>query len=297
MIELVKRFERLSLLAERTGGSLLLSEARQRLPGGGTEVTGRRDYSPGDDFHAIDWTLCARRDELYIKLYEGCIDRDVHLLIDCSASMGLGRPAKLKVARQVAAALGYASLGRLDRVTAAAFADGLVAAMPALRHESKMMRLFRFLDGLSARGTKTDLVRAAQAFVRQPHRRGPMVVISDLYDTADWSRGFDLLRYHGFDPRLVQIVDPADADTTLRGDVEIVDAESQSNVRATVTERTVRRYKELLAEFHSSVGEYCRRKSVAQVVIPCNAPEDEVYRRVLGGKCAVEATAKEAIVS
>src|SRR5580704_2147228 len=108
--ELLKRFERLSLSAERSGGSPLLAAVRKRVPGGGTEVTGHRDYSPGDDFHAIDWTLCARRDELYVKLFEGHIDRDVHLLVDCSPSMGLGQPAKLQVAQQIAAALGYASL-------------------------------------------------------------------------------------------------------------------------------------------------------------------------------------------
>src|SRR5271157_4751915 len=106
----LKRFERLSLMAERTRGSPLLAAARKKLIGGGTEVTGHRDYSPGDDYWAIDWTLCARRDELYVKLFEGQCDRDVHLLLDCSPSMGLGRPAKFQVARQITAVLGYASL-------------------------------------------------------------------------------------------------------------------------------------------------------------------------------------------
>ncbi len=275
----------------------MLSDAPRRLPGGGTEVTGHRDYSPGDDFHAIDWTLCARRDELYVKLFEGHIDRDVHLLVDCSPSMGLGQPPKLQVARQVAAALGYASLLRLDRVTVAAFADGLVAAMPPLRHESRAMQLFRFLESLSPRGAKTDLVRAVRSFLHQPQRSGPVVVISDLYDTDGWSRGFDLLRFHGYDPRLVQIVDPADAETTLLGDVEIVDAESQTGIRATVTERTVRRYKQLLAAFHETVREYCRRKGIFHILLPSDTPEDEVYGRVLGCNRSAEAKRQGALAS
>ncbi len=280
--DLLKRFERLSLIAERSGGSRLLAEAPRRLPGGGTEVTGHRDYSPGDDFHAIDWTLCAKRDELYVKLFEGHVDRDVHLLVDCSPSMGLGRPPKLQIARQVAAALGYASLSRLDRLTAAAFADGLVAAMPPLRHESRTLRLFQFLDGLSPRGAKTDFVRSVQAFVRHPQRSGPVVVISDLYDIEGWSRSLDLLQFHGYDPRIVQIEDPADADTALQGDVEIVDAESQTGVRATVTERTVRRYKQLMAKFHESVRDYCRRKGITHRVVACDMPDGEIYGLVLG---------------
>ncbi len=49
---LLKRTELLSLSAQRTGGSPLLAAARKKLPGGGTEVTGHRDYSPGDDFQS-----------------------------------------------------------------------------------------------------------------------------------------------------------------------------------------------------------------------------------------------------
>jgi uncharacterized protein (DUF58 family) len=297
MIELVKRFEWLSLLAGRAGGSPLLGEAQKRLPGGGTEVTGHREYSPGDDFHAIDWTLCARRDELYVKLFEGHVERDLHLLVDCSPSMGLGRPAKFQVARQVAAALGYVSLLRLDRLTVAAFADDLVAALPPLRHESRALRLFRFLENLSPRGVKTDLVRAVETFVRRPQRSAPVIVISDLYDTEGWSRSLDLLRFHGYDPRIVQVVDPTDADTTLLGDVELIDDESQYSVRATITERTVRRYKQLLAEFHKAVRGYCRRKGVAHVVVACDMPEDEVYRCVLGCCRTADATLQKAIAS
>lgn len=295
--DLLTRFKHLSLIAERSGGGKMLSDAPRKLPGGGTEVTGHRDYSPGDDFHAIDWTLCAKRDELCVKLFEGHIDRDVHLLVDCSLSMSLGQPAKLQVARQVAAALGYASLLRLDRLTVAAFADGLIAAMPPLRHESRAVRLFRFLEGLSPGGAKTDLVRAVQGFVRQPQRSGPVVVISDLYDIEGWSRGLELLQFHGYDPQLVQIVDPADIETALLGDVEIVDAESQTGIRATVTERTVRRYKQLLAEFHESVRDYCRRKGIFHVIVACDTGEDEVYRRVLGSNWATEAQRQEAMLS
>ena len=107
----------------------------------------------------------------------------------------------------------------------------------------------------------------------------------------------DLLRFHGYDPRLVQIIDPADAETTLLGDVDIVDAESQNSVRATVTERTVRRYKQLLAEFHDSVRDYCRRNGIAHIVLTCDTPEEEVFRRVLGCHRAADATLQEATLT
>jgi uncharacterized protein (DUF58 family) len=279
---LLKRTELLSLLAERTGGSPLLAGTRKKWPGGGTEATGLRDYSPGDDIKAIDWPLFARRNELCVKLFEGQADRDVHLLLDCSPSMGLGRPPKFQLARQIAAALGYASLRNLDRLVIAAFADGLAADLPPLRHVSRVSALFRFLEGLSPRGKGTDLVRAVEMYVRRPQRNGVMVVISDLYDTGGFHRGFDLLRYCGYEPRIVHLIDPSEVQPALLGDVELFDIESQSSTQATITERTVRRYRALMAEFHESVRDYCRRHCLVYVPIACDLPEDEVLPRVLG---------------
>ena len=72
-------------LATRQAGGGILAGPRARLPAGGTEITGHRDYSPGDDYRQVDWSLCARHDELRVKQYEGEADRPVYLLLDCSA--------------------------------------------------------------------------------------------------------------------------------------------------------------------------------------------------------------------
>ncbi len=108
------------------------------------------------------------------------------------------------------------------------------------------------------------------------------MVISDLYDPAGFQRGFDLLRFYGYDPRLVHLVDPSDAEPALLGDWELVDVESQTGTSVTITERTVRRYRALVAEFHESVREYCRRRGIVYMPIPCDMAEDEVFLHVLG---------------
>ena len=111
------------------------------------------------------------------------------------AQHGAGRPAKFQLARQIAAALGYVSLMRRDRLVVAAFSDGLAADLPPLRHPSRILRLLRFLEELSPRGTRTNLLHAIETFVRRPQRSGPVVVISDLYDADGFQHGFDLLRF------------------------------------------------------------------------------------------------------
>ena len=44
----------------------------------------------------------------------------------------------------------------------------------------------------------------------------------------------------------------------------------------------MRRYRALVAEFHESVREYCRRRGIVYMPIPCDMAEDEVFLRVLG---------------
>jgi uncharacterized protein (DUF58 family) len=283
-LDLLTRLRYLSLVSRRMGGSPLLAAARRKLPGGGTEVTGCRDYAAGDDWRQIDWTWCARRDELLVKVFEGDVDRHVYLLLDSSPSMGFGRPSKLHLARRIAAALGYVSLVNLDRLGVAAFAHTLLAGLPPLGHVSRFGRLLEFLEGLVPQGARTDLARSAEVFVRRYPRPGPVVVLSDLYDPGGFQRGLDLLRHAGYEPRLVHLIDPADTETDFLGDMEIADVESQAAQQVTVTERTVRRYRALVAEFRAGVGDYARRHGLACMRFACDAAEDDVLLQALGAR-------------
>ena len=281
--ELLKRFRYLSLTARRAGGRGLLAP-RETRRSAGTVAIGLRDYAPGDDYRQIDWTACARRDELLTRVVTADPDRHVYVLLDCSPSMGTGHPAKFQLARRIAAVAGYAALAEGARLSVVAFADGIVAELPAVRHENRIPKLLRFLDQLELQGERTDLARAVEAFVRRYQRHGPALVIGDLYDPDGFQRGLDVLRDRGYDVRLAQIHDPHETDPQLLGDVELFDVEAQTGRRATVTEQTVQRYRELYAEFQTSVGRYCSRHGIPRIPVACDAEEDEVLLEVLAGK-------------
>jgi len=280
----LKRFRHLSLVARRLGARSLLFAPPAKLPGGGTEPTGLRDYAPGDDYRHVDWTLCARRDELMTRVFEGDEDRHAYVLLDCSASMALGSPAKFRLARQIAAVLAYTAVGRRDRVAVATFADGLVGMAGPVRHPGRLPALLRFLGELEPQGERTDLMRAAEAFVRRYQRHGPVAVLSDLYAPDGFRGALDLLRCHGYEPRLVEIYDPREDRPGLLGDVELVDVESGTTRRVTVTQRAAARYAELLGEFRRSVRDYCSKHAVRHLRIASDAPEDGVLLAVLGGR-------------
>ena len=82
-----------ALASQRSGGGLL-APGPAKHQAVGTELAGHRGYSPGDDYRAVDWNICARHDELVTRRFVGEADRHVYLLLDRSASMGLGEPVK-----------------------------------------------------------------------------------------------------------------------------------------------------------------------------------------------------------
>lgn len=279
----LKRLRSLALVARRAGGGLL-SKPRGRLPAGGTELTGHRDYAPGDDYRRLDWNLCARHDELLVKQYQGEADCPVSILLDCSRSMSLGRPSKFDVARQVTAALAYVALAELEQVSVFGYSDRIVADLGPIRDKSKILQVVRFLEGLVPRGEATDLRAVAERFARRGQRRGLVVVVSDLYDARDFRRGLDLLRNGGYHPRVVQLHDPREAQPDALGDSELVDVETGASWQVTVTERHVARYRRLHAEFLHSVRSYCVGREIGCVQIPVDLPREEVLLRSIGSK-------------
>jgi uncharacterized protein (DUF58 family) len=277
------RWRRLALSARRVGHSWLAAPCRP-LPAGGTEMTGLRDYAPGDDPRQVDWVLCARRDELVTRLFEGCPQQEVHLLVDCSASMGPAEGPKAQLVRRVAGGLCYAALSGGQCVRLTAFAGRVVARSDALRSEHRIGLAVRFLGELSPRDGETDLAGSAQQFVRLRQRRGPAIVLSDLYDRDPRAlpRALDILLRPGYAPRVVQVFDPREAEPALLGDVELIDVESGASQTATVTERTLRRYRELFSGFCEAVRGHCRKRAVPLLTAAADADADELIRQMIG---------------
>jgi uncharacterized protein (DUF58 family) len=279
--EFLKKLEYLSLVSRRVFRGQLLAQRRTMQLGGGIEFADHREYTPGDDFRYLDWNVFARHDELLLKRFQEEEDLHVYLLLDCSRSMTYGEPVKFDYARQVAAALGYIALADLDRVAVVAFAGDIVADFPLTRGKARVLSLLKFLEGLEAQGSVTDLARVARNFVHRGQRRGLAVVISDLFDPAGYERGLDILRHHRHEPYLVQPFDRREAEPQVKGDVELVDIESGAIRKVTITERNLRQYRRIFDDFEESVRRYCNTYGIGGTRTTTDVPFDELLLRMM----------------
>jgi uncharacterized protein (DUF58 family) len=285
--DFLKKLEYLSLVSRRVFRGQLLAQRRTMQLGGGIEFADHREYTPGDDFRYLDWNVYARHGELLLKRFQEEEDLHVYILIDCSRSMSCGQPSKFDYVRQVGAALAYIALADLDRVAVVAFAGDVVADFPLTRGKARILSLLKFLESLEPQGATTDLARVARSFVHRGQRRGLALVLSDLFDQGGFQHGLDLLRHHRYEPHVIQVYDRRDAEPELKGDLELFDVESQTIRKVTVTERNLRQYRRIFADFLESVAKYCNSYGIGNTRSSTEVPFDELLLRMMRAAGAI----------
>jgi uncharacterized protein (DUF58 family) len=290
----VGTYRRLLEVARRLDGGGLLEQRTSRLPAGGTELTGYRDYTPGDDYRQVDWRFCARHDELITRQYEGETDLRVYVLLDISRSMGPiprhsktdetpRQPSKFDVARQIAAALSYVAVSGLRRVGISAFADVVVDDSPSVCELAQFVRIARFLENLQPSGPIASLEQAGLGWVRRYQRRGLVIVLSDfLGDPAGFERGIEVLHARGYRPVVMQVCDPADARPPALGDIEWCDAETGSTGWITVTERVWAKYRESYEGLRTAIRNHAAARALRYVRVSTAMPLDEILLAAIG---------------
>jgi len=275
------RLEYLSIISKRVFRGSLLAQRRTMQLGSGIEFSDHREYAPGDDFRYLDWNVYARHGDLLLKRFQEEQDLHVYLLLDCSRSMGFGDPPKFDLARRLVAALAYIALADLDRICVLAFADGVISEFPLTRGKAQILALMKFLETSQVDGADTNLSLADQGLLHRSQRSGIAVVVSDLFDEHGFQPGLDQLRYRRFDAHVLQLHDRKEADPARLGDVELMDIETDSLRKVTVTEKNLKTYKELFQDHQRSVRDYCHNYGLSCTQSPATVPFDDLILRMM----------------
>jgi uncharacterized protein (DUF58 family) len=274
----LERLEYLYILSQKAANQ---QQARRdtEIVGSGIEFAEHRQYTPGDSFRNIDWNLYARTEELFLKLFEEEKDLYIYFLLDSSKSMQLGDPSKWAYAKRLVAALGYIGLSNLDRVSVVPFSSKLDQRLPPTRGRDQIFKVFEFLQSVEPT-ERTRLEQAFETFVNQHDRRGMAVVVSDFYDPEGFEEALNYLRYHRFDPVVIQLFDERELDPELAGEVEVVDCETGDVRQVTVTPDLLEKYREAFESFSVELEEYCSRNEILYFRAPTQQPFDELVLRV-----------------
>src|SRR3954466_12894664 len=146
------------------------------------EFKQHRQYVPGDEIRHIDWRVFGRSDRFYIREYEGETTLRATLLLDLSGSMNYGRNGltKYHYATRLAACLAYLMLGQQDSVGMVTFDTKIRKYIPPRSRVSHLHVLMEELEKTKP-GGETEVGRVFHDLVPKLHRRGLLIIISDLF--------------------------------------------------------------------------------------------------------------------
>lgn len=186
--ELIKKIRRIQIRTSRIVNEMLAGQYHSAFKGRGIEFEEVRPYQVGDDVRTIDWNVTARAGEPYIKLFREERELSVRLLVDLSASQGLGTHFQTKrdLVAELAASLAFAAIQNNDRVGLTLFTDGIEKTFSPSKGTRHGLRLIREILYTQPVGQGTDLGLALQHLDRVAKRRNVVFVVSDFLD-----RGYD----------------------------------------------------------------------------------------------------------
>jgi uncharacterized protein (DUF58 family) len=280
--DFLRRLGRLRLAVRRRFAGSSAGSRRSLRRGSSAEFAEHRPYYPGDDVRRIDWNAYARLEELVLRLYVAEEDLHLHLLLDRSASLGVGTPRKFDIAKQAAAAIGYVALSGSERVSVLPFGETLAAPIPSMRGQKRIGTLLRHLDALDVSGG-TSFEASITRFLSRSPRPGVVVVVSDFLDPEGFSAPLDKLIAHKHEPVLIQVLDPEEVNPTVGHDVELVDSETGEVVDVSIDATTVAAYRRRLQAFFEELTSYAKKRGLFYGRIDHQANLDEVILAYLRG--------------
>ena len=243
--ELVKKIRRIQIKTSHKVDDLLAGQYHSAFKGRGIEFEEVRPYQTGDDIRAIDWNVTARSNQPYIKLFREERELTVFLLVDLSASQGLGTHFQTKrdLVTEIGSTLAFSAIRNNDKVGLMLFTDGIEKTIPPRKGSKHVLRCIRELLYCEPMGQGTDLAGALTHLSRTVKRRSIVFVVSDFQD-KDYERAMRIARRkHDIIP--VVIGDRRELEMPNVGMIELQDSETG---QVTQFDTASRRNRELFSQ-------------------------------------------------
>jgi hypothetical protein len=135
-------------------------------------------------------------------------------------------------------------------------------------------RVFQVLADLSAvrpAPGPTDLAAACRHYAAQITQRGPLLLISDLFD-PNVERAISELAGTRCDVAVLHTLSADELDPPIEGDLRLIDRETGEGVNVTADLYTLDAYRERLAAWEQRLDEVCTKRRVGYVLTPTTLP-------------------------
>jgi uncharacterized protein (DUF58 family) len=254
------------------------------------EFAEHRQYMPGDDIRHLDWKVYAKTDRFFVKQFEEETNLKAYLLLDASASMGYTSHSvtKLQYASYLSAALSYLMLKQRDSVGLVTFDEKIRTLLPPRSVNSYLTVILQELQRTRSHSS-THIAKTLHEMAERIHRRGLIIVFSDLFDDPHAVlSGLKHFRHKKHEVIVFHILDPMERTFNFRQDGLYEDVESGEKL-STQPWHIRGEYRRLLSEFIDIYKRECQAHRIDYVPIDTQEPFDRallqylIKRKRIGG--------------
>ena len=263
--------QRLDWTVIRRLDGLLQGDYRTLFRGFGLDLSGLREYQPGDDIRYIDWNTTARLGTPYIR--EFLEDREVNawFLLDLSPSMDFGTVQMLKrnLLIDFVTVLARLLTKHGNRVGTIDFSGKVESVIPAA---SGRLQVLRIIDDLSnrprlKRAPPTDLTALFQTSLRVISRRSLVFIVSDFISTPGWEKPLKMLAQR-HEVVAIRLYDPRESDLPDIGYIFMEDAESGEQLYLDTHDRSFRqRFHDMAYRRENNLNETFSRAGIDKLAL------------------------------
>jgi len=274
--ETVSRLKNMALRARLVVEGFITGLHQSPYHGFSVEFAEHRQYMPGDSLRHVDWKVYGKTDRFYIKEYEEETNLKAYLIVDASSSMvfGSGEITKFQYATYLAAALSYLMMEQRDAVGLAMFDETITHYLPPRSIRSYLNVILSTLETPPSR-RKTKVGHALHQVADRIHRRGLVIVLSDLMDEpAEILSGLKHFRHDEHEVLVFQILDPKELQFTYGRESIIEDLETGQEI--TTQPWHIRgEYQQLVRNFTEHLKQECRKDQIDYSLLDTSITYDQ----------------------
>lgn len=268
--EFLHKLERLTLHWQKSFPGLVGGRIPSRFAGPGQEFLDHRNFHHGDDLRAVNWRAYLRFEKLFLKMFQVEPRIPVRLMLDVSASMA----AKFDYARQIAAALCYVGLVRLDTICIQPFHSELLESYLCTGGRHRFSPAVRFLSQLETSG-RTNYMEISRQFAARYPQRGLLIVVSDFLDDTEVVKPLQYLADAGNELLLVHVWSPEDREPPWDGELELTDSETGERIAISVDEAARLSYTKAFDAYAARIADIANRTGGRYAGLPADTSIEE----------------------
>ncbi len=264
--ESISKLDNLHIKAKKVVEGFIVGLHKSPYHGFSVEFSDHRPYGLGDEVRHIDWKLWAKTDRFFVKRYEEETNLKAHILIDCSKSMSYASNdiSKLEYAKILGASLSYMLIKNQDAVGFYAFDSKVKKVIQPKSTKGHLSSLLKEMEKIKA-GNKTNIAQAIHECADKTHKKGLVIVISDLMDDEKKIlTGLKHLLYKGHEVIVFHILDSKEINFDFNDRVKFIDLESNDTIIAD-SRQLKKIYRKKIERFIDFYRQSCFKKKIDYV--------------------------------